>query len=520
MQSPSNNATQLAQLLQAARARVETKASEKSKEGMIHVAETGGVLTAAYEQLRNAAEYAEEHLLLQRAIRRFYKRSFLLRDTKHIRSSGQDLVIELTQAGYVGNDTLPEGIVRQISDLAVSYFAAYEAIDGRKDLSRQRAEDWTLDVLSVRVEWLLNDPAITDAYVQFVHGYFIQHHRLAELFSTSDNEVETSLYAAIHRALLKSDNATIRSSLLAVYDKSPAGLEDYIAINKQIDMLLSAPLTEKLYRYVDRKGAPLRVLRHMIQTNDTIELDLPKKETFLSSFSAQVTNEYASITKRINHGIVKSVIFLVITKFLIGIAIEIPYDYLVMGAILWTPLLINLAFPPLYMILLRTTLVLPGEANTRRLTERIEQVLYEPPAKELERKPAASFGIGYNVAYALVFVIVFGGAGYLLWANFHFELLHLFIFFLFLSGASFLGFRLSRMIRELEAVGSDQNVVTTARDFLYMPFVVVGRYMSEKYAQVNIVALSLDMLIELPLKTILRLVRQWGAFISSKKDAL
>jgi hypothetical protein len=30
----------------------------------------------------------------------------------------------------------------------------------------------------------------------------------------------------------------------------------------------------------------------------------------------------------------------------------------------------------------------------------------------------------------------------------------------------------------------------------------------------------LDMLIELPLKTVLRLVRQWGAFISSKKDEL
>ena len=76
------------------------------------------------------------------------------------------------------------------------------------------------------------------------------------------------------------------------------------------------------------------------------------------------------------------------------------------------------------------------------------------------------------------------------------------------------------MIREIEAIDSDQNAITTVRDFLYMPFVVVGRFMSEKYEQVNIVALSLDMLIELPLKTVLRLIRQWGAFISSKKDEL
>ena len=49
---------------------------------------------------------------------------------------------------------------------------------------------------------------------------------------------------------------------------------------------------------------------------------------------------------------------------------------------------------------------------------------------------------------------------------------------------------------------------------------VVGRWMSEKYAKVNIVALILDMLIELPLKTVLRLVRQWGAFIDDRKDRI
>ena len=93
-------------------------------------------------------------------------------------------------------------------------------------------------------------------------------------------------------------------------------------------------------------------------------------------------------------------------------------------------------------------------------------------------------------------------------------------FFIFLSAASFLGFRLSRMIREIESIETHQNGVTLLRDFLYMPFVVVGRYLSDKYARVNVIALMLDMLIELPLKTILRLVRQWSAFISAKKDQL
>ena len=45
--------------------------------GTIDVVGTGGALTAAYEQLRNAAENSEEHLLLQNAIKRFYRQLFL-----------------------------------------------------------------------------------------------------------------------------------------------------------------------------------------------------------------------------------------------------------------------------------------------------------------------------------------------------------------------------------------------------------------------------------------------------------
>jgi hypothetical protein len=53
-----------------------------------------------------------------------------------------------------------------------------------------------------------------------------------------------------------------------------------------------------------------------------------------------------------------------------------------------------------------------------------------------------------------------------------------------------------------------------------MPFIAVGQWISYRYSQVNIVAMALDILIELPLKTILRLVRQWTQFLNDKKDEL
>ena len=242
----------------------------------------------------------------------------------------------------------------------------------------------------------------------------------------------------------------------------------------------------------------------------------------MAAYESQIEAEYREMNTRINRGIVKSVIFLIITKFVIGIGLEVPYDYVVHGAIIWLPLLINLLFPPVYMILLRLTLVLPNRVNTTALVDRMDALLYaQRPTLSItsSESTANNYSTAFNVLYAALIIAVFGAAGWGLWLL-GFGVLHLAIFFIFLSTASFLGFRLSRMIREIETVDAEQNGVSMIRDFLYLPFVVVGRWISEKYSKVNIIAMILDMVIELPLKTVIRLVQQWGKFISSKRDEL
>jgi len=515
------NGKQLAYNLSSSRSQMSARRHAQATAQKVHVVGAGATLTAAYEQLRNAAEYAEEHVLLQRAIRRFYHRLFILRDKKRIASSGEELIIELTHAGYIANDTVPEQEIAEISQSAEQYFTAYEHLQRRKTVSHQQAERWTYELLAVEIEWRLNDNGHLQAFTQFAHTYFLETLDFDALFSTQPKGIDISLYVAVHRALLKSDDAVIRLGLLRRFQQSPESFASYVDVNEQIDDVLTSAATEKLFRVIDRRGAHLRVLRHMIDEQTDLEQLVENKDQFLLAYEKQVNIDYHAINKRVNNGIIKSVVFLVITKFLIGIAVEVPYDYLLAGMILWTPLVINLFFPPVYMLLLRTTMMLPGPANTTRLVEQIGHTLYEDlQSKQLVRRAGQQFGVGYSIAYALAFITVFGGVAYLLWSLFEFDIVHLLIFFIFLSAASFLGFRLSRMIRELESIETSQNGITLVRDFLYMPFVVVGRYISDKYSKVNVVALALDMLIELPLKTILRLVRQWSAFISAKKDQL
>lgn len=486
----------------------------------VNIVGAGGALTAAYEQLRNAAENTEEHLLLQRAIHRFYKQLFITRDEGLVRTSGNELAVELTFAGYVPNNSLTKEQLAKVSKLASEHYEAYEKLLQHRSIAADKSADWVLDTLAVQVEQLINSHRVDEAFVETAYGYFESTIDRDVVAKTADEReyYAISLFMAIHKALLKSDVTMMRSELVRRYRVSPTDLDSYIALNKQIDTILEAEITDRLYRVVDRQGAPLRIVRRMIEDHENFADLLRRRDAFLDEFEKQVDKEYATIGRRINRAIVRSVAFLIITKFLIGIAIEVPYDIWAHGQILWLPLIINLLFPPLYMIALRLTHNLPGYANTTALVDRIDSMFYGEQTTLLKSQLSAKrYSSIFSVMYALLSFVVFAAV---VWAllMLQFSFVHIIIFFVFISAASFLGFRLSRLIRELEIVRSSSNGLTFIRDFVYLPFVVVGQWLSEKYSRVNIVATILDMMIELPLKTVLRLIRQWGAFIDDRKD--
>ena len=487
----------------------------------VNIVGAGGALTAAYEQLRNAAENTEEHLLLKNAIRRFYKQLFITRDESLVRSSGNELAVELTFAGYVPNDSLTQSQLKEISKLATTHYEAYELLLKERSVSTDDAFNWMIDILSVGAARILRPHRRDDEMVDVAYHYYESVIPEKSIKTRQNNDdYGAAMFVAVHRALFKSDTATIRAMLCQRYGVSVAHLEQFVAYNKQIDTLLDAPVTKELYHLVDRQGAPLRIIRRLADSEPNIGSLLTKREAFLEAFEQQVQKEYSNIMTRVNRAIVRSVIFLIITKFLVGIAIEVPYDFWAHGEILWQPLLINLLFPPFYMILLRMTLNVPGYANTTALVSVVDTMLYGSGEQLMKQRVSERrYGSAFSALYILFSLAVFAGATWLL-VLLGFSWVHIIIFFVFFSTASFLGFRLSRMIRELEITRSASSGLTLVRDFLYLPFVTVGRWMSDKYSQINVVTLVLDMLIELPLKTVLRLVRQWSAFIDDRKDRI
>ncbi len=71
--------------------------------------------------------------------------------------------------------------------------------------------------------------------------------------------------------LLKSDKAVVRHALLQRHNGTFEDLKSYIRFNQRIDLLFSSPLTDRLARQVNKTGAPMRVLKRLIDEHPEIE---------------------------------------------------------------------------------------------------------------------------------------------------------------------------------------------------------------------------------------------------------
>ncbi len=509
--------------LEIARTQNQTALSVHQQGSPLRIPGIGRKVSAAYEQLRKAAEYTEEHLLLQRAIRRFLYRSLSFHQRRTPGKIGEELVVELTQAGYLRNNTYSDHTARMIHDLVDAYYlnTYWQLRDAH--ISRETAMDWVLEILSVAIEELLQPHYQLNAIASYAHYHYTQRLPKAAFLKEQGDEAnyDTCVYIAVHKALLASDRAAVRYVLLSIHASTTTDLQAFITLNKTIDQLYSSRLTQHIERIIGRYGAPLRVLQSTANARPDMPELLGNPAQFMQVYNHHIHDDYRQLKKRINRGVKKSIAFVFITKVLIGLAIEIPYDLLVTGVVAILPLGINLLFPPLYMASLRLGMHMPTGRSADAVYEYMQHTLYEPHADTTQRLRVRTnkAPLAAKTLYAILFFVPLAITAYVLMLL-NFNVIQGIIFFIFFSTVSFLGFRLAHMIRELELASEEQSLLAALRDFFYLPFILVGQWISRKYAKINIVAYTLDIAIELPLKTFLRLLRQWTKFLNEKHDEL
>jgi hypothetical protein len=489
----------------------------------IHVDGLGKTIMKGYEKVRNAAEYTEVHTLLQRAIVRFCSRRFPLTPMPRVPQLADELIIELTLSGYIPNDSVTEAKRDRIRSRIQEFWTFYQATNLR--ISERRA--YCIEPLAARIEDILTPYAKGPTVVQYAYEYYSHLYRADIRATANPRHTHLALFIATARAIIKPTNGWLRSHLLQRYKIRITETQDWLAMNRELDTVLRDRQTNLVIRRISNLSAPFRILRRQVEKDASIDFIARDSKTFAQRITPTINEAYRDTQHAISSGVIKSIIFLLITKTIIGVSIEVPYDLLVHHYIFWLPLAVNLIFPPLYMFLLSLTLTAPSSHNTRLLVRKLEEILYEKKEIILNKTQSddhlfarAKHGKVFNFFYWVFFIAIIFGVSYTL-TRLHFNLASFGIFFVFLSTASFLCFRLARLIREVEVKDeNNQSFGASLRDLLYLPFVILGQWITDKYSKINFVSRLLDLIVELPLKDVIRAIRTWNIFISSKKDEL
>ena len=253
---------------------------------------------------------------------------------------------------------------------------------------------------------------------------------------------------------------------------------------------------------------------------------LNNQESLAEAVFASCGKKYKSISSKVRTAIIRSVIFILLTKTLVAFAIEGTYDKYTYGKVIWSSLLLNIFIPPTLMVILGLTIKTPDKKNSERIFSRIKTILFdsEPTIgthvnmRGKENKSAPILDFIFGILWFAAFFLSFGLVIFIL-SKLQFNIASQAVFIFFLAIVSFLGYRINSTAK-IYTVEDKQGLLSPIINFFFIPIAQVGRYLTESISQINIFLFLFDFLIESPFKGLFGFFDQWFYYLHTKREYL
>ena len=495
-----------------------------------------GKLATLYERIRTTVEYKGEHVLRRNAIERMIKRLVweqgTVRQNIDTQKVAETLVKEMIWAHYLPNDFIPLSKIRVLTAVLEKYLYLLRNIDNIPDGSNNsKIRTWFWGVASSEIEEVL-DPSYREIYVMLMYEWFNDFYNWRDT-EISDHDKDIQIMLAIHRAYMKSDEAIMRYHLLlkefkewrnadkAMVNKLIVGFPE---IYREIESHLNFRGGLPLYRKIQKNSAAFDIFHEIALKHKSKLAELLKdKNKFEDVIRNVCESKYKMISKRVNTGIVRSIIYIFLTKIVIAMLIEIPYELYFLEDIRLIPLTINILIPPVLMWMIGLSIKVPGAKNTEQIVQKLNSVTYrsanisKTDFSLIKQNKKSSMSTIFGLLYSILFVLVFGGVTYLL-ALLNFTIFGTLIFFMFLSAVLLFAFRIRYNANQLKVDSSEESLSGHFVSYLTLPFLNLGFYLSRGLAKINFLTIILDFLIEIPLKNVIEIFEEWTSFIREKKE--
>ncbi len=496
---------------------------------VISVDETVSKAASVYEAVRNTLEYDEEHRMRRNAIRRILKRR--LGADEDLDLIAKELLHELIWARYFKNNTIPESKIGDVAEILKKYRPVFGALSKVKEVDR--VHEWLFDLISSEIEYLLTPPLEEDGMATFAYNVFRERIKWqTKLLKEEDRDLQ--LYLAVHRALLRSNAATLRYRVFVLFypdwPKASPELVKEVADNLQkifvhVERQVTHPAGESLFRLVRRYGIMFNILRDVIIRNpDNAESVIRSEEEFNKAIVIAAKARYKEFRTKLKRSVIRAVIFLFVTKMLLALIIELPYDLVILQTSNFIPLITNVVFFPILLGVIGSTVFIPEKKNTKLIQKYLHAILFNEGEVSMVYRGKRSWsrstvGIVFNYLYLAMFLVSYGLIAYFL-HSLDFNVLSIIIFLFFLSLVMFFGVRIRLSKRDLIIVQKSGGLLSTIFDFFFLPIIRAGRWMALRAPRINVFIFFLDYIVEAPFKMAIEMVEGWLAFMREKKEEI
>ncbi len=521
----NSNLSKLSDLLIASFEREETK--NQTKTG-INVNRFVSEIATWYEKFRNAMDYREEEVVRRAAIERILKRRLIFGGSGEKIAS--PLMRELMWARYFPEASITEEEVKKVGHIVDLYLKLREQLLIRQKDIKIRVDSLIYHLLSSHLEIMLNKSKDIELISNFIF------HLLRDRITITDDIAETrdiQIFIAVRRAFAKDDIAFLRFHLFEQYfgQLSESNIHkiasDFPKGYSELERQIKYPLKERIISYVKKQLPPFLIFAEILRKQrGGIRALISNTSEFQNSVFAVSEGRYKTISSKVRTAIVRSVIFILLTKFIFAFSVEATYDNIVLGHIEWNSLIINIVVPPILMVIASLFIRTPDRNNTKRIYDKIMSILFVDKP-ELDRtlilslKPERKNPIFHLVFMSLwwvAFIISFGFIIYIL-NKVHFSIASQGIFVFFVAIISFLTYRISQTAHSY-TIPAKQSFFAPIMDFFFMPIIRVGRRFTEGISQINIFIYIFDYLIETPFKEIFGFLEQWFFFLQTKREEM
>ena len=472
-----------------------------------------------YEKVRYLIDYREEHTIRRSAIERILKRRVFMEQQTRV---GATLLQELADGQYLQKEEATEELSNDIDSIVWKFLGLIDAAKVNGSISR-RLISFAATEIDARLSPLqcTVDESTAEAFYKTMKGHVF-------VSGVSEEDVNVQLYCAVWRSLLSADNERLSYALWLLYvpewrkqDVDVAGIAAKLqGVMVHIQLAVGSQLQWQLAPKLKNESIYFHIIRDVMQQHGGGAEQFLNSSSELEQYTREfLAKKYERENERIRSSGIRAVIYLFLTKMAVAVAVEVPYEYFVLGRIHYVPLSINILFHPLLLFAFTRRVGSLDESNTDAIIKGVNAILYEGKVRTIRvRNTYTRLTFAFGVLYLALIVFVFGALiGILQLLNFNAVSIILFLFFLAL--VSYFAFRIRHQARRWKVV-ENRGALALIASVLAIPVVRVGRWLSQTFSSINVFVLIMDFIIETPFKRLLNFSNQFLVYLREKAEEM